>query len=63
MNVRLDLTPTGCFVAVPSTVGTTEEEVLAMTRGELPKERLEAILTGLGAAAHRLNAMEIGGSC
>lgn len=63
MNARLDIVPGGCFVAVPSTIGATEEELEAMSRGELPPERAQVIEAKLREAAFNLNCCLLQGAC
>lgn len=63
MNARIELVPGGEFVAVPRSVGSTEEEVAAMTRGEIPQERVEAFTHELRCAAAMLHVRPAAGWC
>lgn len=63
MIARLDIAQGGCFVAQAFTVGSTDEEIAAMEKGDLPAERKEAIAENLRRAAFSLNAQPAGGWC
>lgn len=63
MIARLDLVPNGCFCAEARTVGATDEEVVAVQRGELPEPRREAVAMALRFAANALAAREVMGHC
>ena len=54
MNAVLELMPSGHLIARPDTVGTSEEELAAFRRGELPAERLEAINANMQRAVLEL---------
>ena len=62
MNAALTLEPNGEFLARPDTVGTTTEELTAVARGEVSKERVEVIARNLRFAAFSLGA-ETQGRC
>ena len=53
--MHLDFTPAFYFVAVPETVGATDDEVDGFeNRGPTPTDRQQAIWFSLGAAANAL---------
>lgn len=52
----LELHPTGSLTARPETVGTTEEELRAMERGEVPLERVAALQANMQRAVVALSS-------
>lgn len=56
MIARLDLMPSGYFAAQASQVGTTDDEIAAIGRQEVPQERVRAITGRLQFAASTLYA-------
>lgn len=63
MNARLEITPNGYFVAQASQVGTTDEEMLAFTKSELPEDRIRLVAGRLQLAAVALSQMIPQGRC
>jgi len=63
MNALLHIIPSGEFVARPSTVGTTNEELEAMARGEVAPERVEQIRNNMQSATEMLGIAMPQGSC
>lgn len=54
MIVFMELKPAGCFAAIASQIGATDEEIEAFGRNELPPERIRAIEGRLQFAATSL---------
>ena len=62
MNAVLELLPSGHLIAKPETVGTSDEELAAFVRGELPRERIDEINANLRRASEAL-AIHTWGRC
>lgn len=54
MIARLDLTPSGYFAAQASQVGSSDEEIEAFGKREIPEDRLRVIAGRLQLAAGAL---------
>ena len=63
MIARLDLTPSGYFAAQASQVGSSDEEIAAFGRNEVPPERVRALAGRLQFAASSLHNTIPQGSC
>lgn len=63
VNARLDIIPSGYFVATPPSVGCTCEELSEHTAGMLTIERRREIQDNLQKAALALAASNISGCC
>ena len=63
MIARLDLTPSGYFAAQASQIGSSDEEIEAFGRNEVPPERINVIAGRLRFAASSLHNTIPQGSC
>lgn len=63
MIVRLNITPSGYFAAQASQVGSSDEEIEAFARNEVPPERVRALAGRLQFAASTLHLTIPQGSC
>lgn len=63
MFARMNIDPAGVFVIRSELVDATDDEVLAHGRGELPKDRAEALSLAMFVAARTLYMREARGRC
>lgn len=63
MNVIMQIDPKGSFIARPSTVGATDEEIKAMQAGHLSVDRAKHIAENTNAAMISLAYAEPAGRC
>lgn len=63
MIARYDINGGGMFLAEGRTINVTDEEIEAMGRGELPKERIEVVTVRLQSAMGALFIRPAEGRC
>lgn len=60
---QLDITPSGYFTALPSTVGSSDDEIVSFIRGDAKPDRIKIVTDNLELAANKLYATEPAGHC